>query len=723
MINNQYDLYMQGTFRLVETMLIKFEDAANAINEQVILDHGVNSVDLNDKTSWKYYQNISGIYHFSDTQISVTSLDTLQTIRFDKDTLALHPNTLKAYQYETRYYRSLINQYPGRELLILGILYAKDSQAQLQKAINSPDGTILSYQENLIEDNEVSLLTNIQNWIYVYLDRWVIKPYAISDDLYVATYLAQLYIHLVCLIVNLRLRSCKTNEVHSYHLKSYLASNNGLDIYLNSLTKEQALFLYRNILYIEAHAGKQDTFDWLIENLFTKRNLSVVQFDVKHRQSNMLPDESNNYALTYTPELMLNRDFVNRINVSEVLVPEEFDSFIIKVNELTDGNSDYHDINLPTMIDALTYSPSSTMKTKFLESSLTDYSNYYTTLLPDIAINQWISDVCENRFVINNAIELTKTKRVVLLDAKDTLIFMLYLYVASLNGNLQNKIGKIAVKGVINDNYSYPVKNKFYSSVETRDAVKALRPINNSNNTTNGFFNKAKDIFDKVTLIDKYMDLQENENASLEVQQHKHAMFCYAVYEVSDLTFEQWITQKGIDLSDYTFKDYYAQLTDLVSISTGLRDNETVSLKSIQSAMISIFKQLSSYSISFIDDVRDIPVHLAKNKMLKIQDIIESSNNKYTAELTPLFNRQLKAKGLTNYEAFIVDLQFNVIKTEETYKGYFENTILTVNPSKEASRSSAVAENTIFTMKMQNSQSDFDQLTLQQKVELLQMQW
>jgi 3'-phosphoadenosine 5'-phosphosulfate sulfotransferase (PAPS reductase)/FAD synthetase len=75
-------------------MVIKVEAVADSINERLKATYG-NVFDVDDKRTWKYYLNLSGQYHSTDKKIYVTSLDTLQTIEFSRDTLAIHRATAK----------------------------------------------------------------------------------------------------------------------------------------------------------------------------------------------------------------------------------------------------------------------------------------------------------------------------------------------------------------------------------------------------------------------------------------------------------------------------------------------------------------------------------------------------------------------------------------------------------------------------------------------------
>lgn len=311
MLNNYYDIYLKDTLRLAETIAIKFEDAAIAVNAGVLATYGPLSVDQDDPQSWKYYQNISGAYHVTDTEMTVTSADDLSTIVFSKETLKTHVTTKAVYQYGTRPYVDLVNRYPTQETLILGILYAPENYSFLDDLIDSECGTILYYPSNLVEKGETDFIFNLQKWIYSFMERWVIRRYGVIDNLYTAGYIAQLFMSLVPAMLNIRLSACKTNKAHSFHIRQYLASHGMLDKYLDVMTREQALFFYRNILYIQKNSGKKDTLAWLVENLMTKRNLPLFDYTAKHNLSGMLPSEYTQSQLSFSPEITFKRNAVN----------------------------------------------------------------------------------------------------------------------------------------------------------------------------------------------------------------------------------------------------------------------------------------------------------------------------------------------------------------------------------------------------------------------------
>ena len=368
--------YIDDTFKLASTLTIKSQDSIDRINELLILKYGNNAVDPNNPASWKYYLNICGNYHFTDTMMRVTSVDTLQEIDFTKENLEIHTDTKIFYQYGTEYYYRLIEQYPNQEQLILGILYP----AKLDIAIAASDGTILSYNKELVEPHEETLLTELEQWIKNYLVRWHVRAFYHSDSLYATAQHAQLYLQLVPRILNLRLRRCKTPEAHTFHIKNYLASHGRLDRFLPYMTLKQKLFFYRNITYIERNVGKSDIFYWLIEKLLTERKIPIAEFSVRYL------DEFN---LNYDPIYQFRKKPLN----TQYNVPEKdyftLEELLSKEYKMAPGNIAYAQDKYNVIDNKFLTSKSHVVQTKDLESSMIDYNESVPHPLSSIVMSHW----------------------------------------------------------------------------------------------------------------------------------------------------------------------------------------------------------------------------------------------------------------------------------------------------------------------------------------------
>jgi hypothetical protein len=201
LVNNSYtERYLEDCILFTKTVVIKLAEAAALMNEGVAASYGKDAVDDYDPTSWKYYLNISGRYHFSDTPMTVISIDTLEEIDFTRENLAIHTATASAYAYGTRQHYSLIDRYPDQKLLINGIL----TPADMAHAIAAPTGSILAYRKDLVESNEATLLTDLEAWIQAQIFRWYNVQFLMSDNLYATAFMAQLHKFILPKLLNHR---------------------------------------------------------------------------------------------------------------------------------------------------------------------------------------------------------------------------------------------------------------------------------------------------------------------------------------------------------------------------------------------------------------------------------------------------------------------------------------------------------------------------------------
>lgn len=178
--SNYYQLYINQTLQLAETIVIKSATTAETLNQQIYGDSGGLALISTDPTTWKYYLNLAGQYHPVDQVMTVISMDTQGEIIFNRENLLIHLATARAYAYGTRAYIDLVGRYPNQEQLILGILYPTD----MATAIAADDGAILSYPADYVESNEHSLIPKLQQWINIYKEhgKWKV-PHEIASSL------------------------------------------------------------------------------------------------------------------------------------------------------------------------------------------------------------------------------------------------------------------------------------------------------------------------------------------------------------------------------------------------------------------------------------------------------------------------------------------------------------------------------------------------------------
>ncbi len=636
-MNNYYQLYVEDCLNLAETIVVKLDDVAAALNYSVMRDHGLEAVNLYDKGSWKYYQNISGRYHFSDTMMQISSLDTAETIDFTAANLTIHLATRQAYQFGSRYYKELVLQYPEQEILILGILYPTD----MQKAIDAVDGTIVSYPSALVEGNEYNFISKLQGWVYKYLERWVNKQFTISDDLYVASYVGQLYMHMVQAIFSYRLEACKTNEAHSFHVKQYLASHGALDVYLSELTKSQALWLYRNILYIQRHAGKKDTFNWLMENILTVRNLPLYEYSMVHNVAEMTRTDPSQ-QFNYLPKIEFKRKPLN--NPADNVDQDVYTLAHVlgKIEPLAPGNYQYHLDHAQDIENDFAYSLSAVSATKILESAVTDYSDAVVYTLADILFNHWLSFVAKNLYVATVVVDLPASGEVIRLEAPDAVALFLYAIHKSAEGAVGTddyapivRVPTFYAERVVRtpippmSELTDMVESKFLSTAEVQEIYDTAIELENIS-SIEAFFATCKEIY--LTSQKQYTIYANKENKYGRGYAQAAVAKLYADETLRlptlsgpgpgylGLTYVDFLAGQGLDFTDYTKENFYTLALSIVSVATGMDKLPSSTLAGMQKAMIGLFTKLSSYSIQVITDVNASNIVVINNPAIRPGD-------------------------------------------------------------------------------------------------------
>lgn len=636
----EYDIYIKNTFTLAKTLIIKSKVSADFINASLIKRYGPDAVNLDDSTTWKYYLNISGQYHPIDTPMYVTSIDTQETILFSKENLIVNKGTYESYLFGTVYYDNLVAKYPDQELLIMGILYPVD----INLAIAAKDNKILNYPADLVQSNEYTLIRDLQKWIDNYSHRWNVYAFNYSDNLYAASQLAVMYLNIPAKILNLRLARCKTIEAHSYHVNTYLASNNNLNTYIDYLTLKQKMYLYRNIKYIQKYAGSTKIFNNLIQKLLSDAGTPIYGVDIRKN----LVDLG-----TYKSSPICKTDVLGDITAYGV---KQFYSTTEIINkEIPDAydNQFYYDKYSRIIDNKLTYTLSNFYKSKVLLSSIVSYDNPTGFTKEEVVINNFGYLSYFGKFKISIPLTLT-IGNTISLSSKDAFYLMIYLSYKLTGGSITtlpvvyiNRALLLPVVdiGTISGKTGLPARdlNTVYS-----DIVSTL-PNNYSLNSVSDF----KDYSDKLFtgMINQYLytslvnDLDKRAYVQFTVERF------YGDFKLNTLLptdLNVWLASNSIDLSGYQLNDYENLLTNLIEQATGFSVESEDSLKLIQKAIMSSLKKLSSYSIQPIYDLNykivnagNLSVRSSVDKVnigngydIILPDVIGKdiySNTKYTA--------------------------------------------------------------------------------------------
>jgi len=572
-------------------------------------------VNENDPTSWKYYLHLAGEYHWTDADMTIKSLDTLEDIPFTRDNLATHLATSREYRQFGSYYRALVERFPDQEDLIKGILNPVD----MDTAIAAEDGQILYYNPELVESNEENLIPKLERWCKVFSRRWLVRSYSLVDDLYVPAHLATMYMLIPSVVMNIRLGNCHTNYAHSYHIREYLASHQKLDWAVDYMTKKQMLWLYREIRYIERNAGKQSTFQSLVKNIMTERNLPLAAWSMRHSLEEM-PDE-------LVPRVEFERSSLNldlsgagveTRNVVEMLQAEEV---------VAKGNSRVLDDVAPIIREQMEYSPNDELQTKILESAVLDMTDASIYTLADTLLNHWLYLSHMGRYTAVLTVDNPRTGQPLVLSVKEAFIVYLYVFGKSMGLEMTNlpvipantvrrlqQPSRATIEGLVDAelrnsavfdaifNAIIPVGNYISTEAFYRDVHKIHQGL-----MTHRWIWATRDHKDERGMV---------EGAAL------HLYHTHSCDLGSAETFDQWFTARGLDMPLFTTLECALLADTLVSHATGANLNVTTSLREIQTAMLRIMSTLSSYSVQFLQSINVQPLIVTDWPMPRIGKIL-----------------------------------------------------------------------------------------------------
>lgn len=614
--NNLYELYVKATTDLAQSLVVKFDALAKGVNTDVLMKTGVLANEA-DPASWKYYQNICGHYHFSDKPMEVYSLDSENIIPFTVAALALNPVTRDAYKFGSTYYNDLLAAFPDQEMLILGILYP----ANLEQAIAAKDGTILAYPHHLVEPSETDFMRLLQTWLYAYIHRWFNPTYTLTDDLYMATFLAQLTLHLVGMITNIRLAACKTNQAHSFHIKQYLRSHGFLDNYMDQMTRKQALDMYRNINYYERNAGFESTFDQLVEIVLTEAGLPAYAYEMQHNQESLrhdtISDREHLHSVAHFKRLPLNK-FGRRFALPTYTLRQVH---AIAADQ-TPYNGAYQDEHEGEIAQRLALSPHANLPTKVVECAINPISTPTSQTPDSILFNHWIDWAASSRYAVPVEYIPEGSEQPVRLTHQQAVAMWVY--------------ATHKAREPENDP-SYPTLTRVPSlQVQrvTRTPKPPLSDLQSMVTTKVWPANLIELIYGTgVTVPDDIDSLVKFQNVCGQIylanmrqfnlysfQQHPiargHAQGAATrLYEdkvvrlglLADpdhpemgLEYSVLIQQLGLNFAGYRPVDYYNTAIRILNAATGSNLNDLLDPSNVQKAMMSLMRYLSSYSVQIV---------------------------------------------------------------------------------------------------------------------------
>jgi len=621
MSSNLYDIYRASTLQLGKTLVIKSVGSADALNRG-LLEYR-RDVDTTRPETWMYYLNLAGEYHPENTMMTILSLDTLETIDFTKENLLKHSTTAREYTLGSSYYKELVRRYPDQRALIRGIITPVD----LATAISAPDHTILYYDSDLVEPWEENLIPELQKFIDSFVRRYVHHDFALVEDLYIAGALRQMHFAIPWVIMEIRQRNCRTNYVHSFHLWAYLASHNYLDDYREFLTREQAMWLYRDIRWIDRNNGKDETKTVLIDNVMTRRGFPIGQYNMVASDEDLLETLYNRANLAFSP---LNFRREQEIRHDEKTVRE----ILEKEQPLARDNPDNleqadTDINFKFTRGLLGEIP-----TKVLESEVVDISLLSPVRLIDTLYNHWIlfgsQDVYSSMITVQNP----RSGLNMVMSVKDAWVGFNYCLNRAFGVTLTQvpipecwdvvRLDRPTFEELRGVAEPYLVSDDLIT-VAMREMPSLPKLV-----STESFYLKCVEIRETQLAHRELYSLREHYKARGQMEAVCRKLFqtkrCY--YAPKGTLIADYFRERNWELEGWDADTYMQLATAIFTQATGSDLFYSKSLAEIHAAMLRLFLQLSSYTIHAIQTVNQNPAIVADWRVIRVGDIGLYGNGK-----------------------------------------------------------------------------------------------
>lgn len=592
----KYSQYVTDCKLLARSLSIYYSISAELLNTYVVSVAGSNGLNNNRPETWKYHLNLCGEYHPLDTPIMVKSLDTMESIVFNKANLAVHRATKDHYKFGSVAHEELLSAYPGRTLLINGVI----CPAKMSDVLNAEDGEIVAYDASLVEEHERTLISRLNVWTKTqHLARYN-RQYALVHDFAHSVHVASMQLNAFKQITNLRLESCRSGEAHSYHIWAHLASNGKLHRFMPYMTRYQQLWLYRNIEYIHNHCGLQDTYEWLTENLLTVRGIPLAAYQMNH----ILDKQPNELK----PDIGYVRLPRNNISAAKVELPRTLEAMMRLEDPVARGNPLVRDWYLDTTYQALQNTRNSTMNTKVLESAMVDTSNSFPYRLVDVLLNEWAHLSSIDYYTAYVLVDHPIAGEKFYLSAKDAFILLWYAFNKSRGKTLEyiedvhvarvSMVPKTSITG-IKERVKGTVVNDY--DLARIDVLPEVTP----QISVLGFYELCQELWKQENVqfykVAEYNTATRRAHAEYAVSQF--FFYGFAELQTAKTTYTEWFSKLNIRLTEPTDQADWEKFYQTLFVSgTGLEDKETTSMKNVQRAMIAMMRQLSSYTIQFIEE-------------------------------------------------------------------------------------------------------------------------
>lgn len=682
MSNSLHQLYRSKAIVLAKTMVVKFNEVALAINEH--LKSLGYAVDDNDPTTWKYYLNLFGEYHqydhdlllqlsngrYDHVRIKVAGENEPVEVDFTKEFLFGENADIAVaneYRYSDEYYNALVEQYPEFREIINGVL----NPIPIEISTSAKDGEILycggylktklpsgryhfvrqvygPISENfLIENNEENLLLLLQEQMTRFLERWDNVNYHLTADLFYPLLLGILFANVPNMVENIRVFNVKSPRgfTHSFYIREYLESFGRLGWIVEHVSKATSLWIYRNLMWLDANRGKDMVFQSIITNVLNRENIPLSGFRLRH-DTTEIGEEG---VLTPTP--FLEREVINFKHIGDSVdyrtVREMIDA------EHTLATENYYDKEGQSQktSNVSKFSMFDNVDTKVLESTVIDMSSQQAFTLEDFAMNLWgfaasygfyRGTVIATNPITTERVQLTPLNAYILaiyclnrgwadweMETIPTMYARRIPRARSWSPNSTFDFKPLLEDMEWGTKYPYIEKDKIV------EIMGDFEPKFNFNSADS--FNKELLRVHSEAMRQYYAFVKiEDRNGRAYGEHVSHYQWWYEVpckLVKKPTKYVDWIRIQGIEIEEFTRKDFVSLGLALVEAATGIDLDRGGKLRNKQAAVLAVLKHFASYTIQIIQNTVSVDSFLTGGKTLRLSNLKASLSSEERVKL------------------------------------------------------------------------------------------
>jgi len=669
--------YISDNILLAKSIVIKISDIPIQINNSLKLKYGIDIP--SDKHQWKYFLNLAGMKHFTNNDVYVTVLETNTLELLTKELLDEYTDTKKLLLEKGSSYLDLVLKYPNDIGYIDGCINPVD----LEYAINAEDGTILAYNKFLIEDQELYLINAINDYIKLFLDRWYLREYNITDELYLTSLLSVLYSTLPNKIMNIRLSKVFTNEANMFHLEHYFRSNFNLWENVQVLNKKSLWWLYNNLEYLKKHVGKENTLEIILDKIFQANNVGagklVLGFKESYLKTN--PNLKESIFVPSEPEIVsipLNDSYILDENTSrstESLIMSQLTADTVDSNQY--GDDDFY---IDVFKNKIANKNILLEDTKTLDINSIKLLDVYGLNFLETVMDNWIYKATTNKYNLIKYFTDPNTKASYTLSPKQGFLYLLKMISLLYSTEDNPVIDKYYYNNVVHNSYD---KDRLIDNLFTKDdlgeivdvILDKLPVIDYISNEKKyrSFILETLGLFQLVRVIDSNI---ETLSLSTDIKAVANRILDRGVIELGPegTRIDDLLLENGLVIEFIELYDPVRTITELLTVFTEIDIDIYKQFIDFNNNFISIFNKLTSYTTQMIYSSDDAKSLYSKYTAVGVNHVSKGVIRVENASMVPLELNKTHIATLANnftdrLDGFYIDNDNNITLCETKMDG------------------------------------------------------